>query len=257
MVSPEVSGQWSECLDLLLEFDCFERFNPPFTQSDDFTFFMNGLIRSTIQYARGSRTLIHGNNISSADVVARSALEHALWAQFFYLHRREPDLIVRKYLVTSQSFLKRCKEDAEFFKFLSGETNIQENEFDDSLRELSSKLESLNTSTPLPSDSAVTNSLTTESGEDFYELVRIYTQMSQVVHPAACFFLYGKSENDQIEHFKDPQSGNPQSTMKALSRCCAWVLAIQEDLLKEDSHIEELIAITSHFGFQPWLKLSS
>ena len=218
---------------------------------------MNGLIRSTIQYARGSRTLILNGNISSADVVARSAFEHALWAQFFYLHRAEPDLIVKKSLVTRQSFLERCKDDAEFFKFFIGTTNIQEHEFDDALGEVSSRFESLNASTALPSNSAVTKSLRSESSEDFYELVRIYVQMSQVVHPAACFFMYGKSEDDQIELFKDPQSGNPQSTLKALSRCCAWVLAIQEELLAEDSHIEELVAITSKFGFQPWLRLPS
>lgn len=248
-------GPWSACLDALLVFDRFEKFTPPFTQSDEFIFYMNGLIRPTIQYAHAARILIHDGNLQSAEVITRSAFEHSLWAQFFYLHKAEPELISKKALLEQQSFLTRCKADAEFFNFALAQSQLDENEFDNTLAKLSMQLESLSTKQVLPRNSEITKSLTTESGKDFAQLVRIYLQMSQLVHPSAGFFAYGTFEHTTFELFKNSKSVNPESALKVISRCCAWVLAIQEDLLADDSHSEELITITSQFGFQPWLRL--
>lgn len=192
-------GSWAACLDALLAFDRFEKFIPPFTQSDEFIFYMNGLIRPTIQYAHAAQILIHNGNLQSAEVITRSAFEHALWAQFFYLHKSEPELISKKALLAQQSFLMRCKADVEFFNFALLESSMEEHEFDDALEKLSIKLESLSPKQSLPRDSDITKFLTTESRKDFAQLVRIYLQMSQLVHPSAGFFTYGISEGDSFE----------------------------------------------------------
>ncbi len=173
---------WSKCLDSLLEFDRFDQFVAHFTQPTEFIFYMNGLIRATIQYSKAGKILIREGNLPAAEVIARSAFEHALWAQYFYLHKEEPDLLKKKALTDVESLLRRCKEDSEFFKYGLNELSQSEEEFEKSYEELIVELDTLKTTQKLPTDSGLSKLLTPNLSKDSAQLVRLYMGMSHFAH---------------------------------------------------------------------------
>lgn len=250
-----LTRMWDGCLDTLLNFDPYKEFTPPFVESDRFQVEMQGLIRPTMALARAGLLLVREGHVAAADVLTRSALEHALFAQFFYLHKDEPDLIHLKYVVEQERFFRNMKSDPSF---TATNTPARQLEISEQIEALQLEIKSFKVKTAMPGDSTVGDQLTFGDVDEQREFKRLYRLLSQTVHPAGGVGSYIYISNEgRITVFRDSQTITPEATLFFLSRCCIWVLAIQESMKKGTSSLQTLYGIAKAYGIQPWLKLVS
>ncbi|HUW88114.1 MAG TPA: hypothetical protein VMW30_07050 [Candidatus Paceibacterota bacterium] len=248
----EVS-EWEVCLDTLVQFDPYLDFTPPYSEPDVFVLELQGLIRPTMACARAGLILFRAGEFATADIVTRSALEHALYAQFFYLHKDEPNLIHKKFLMELERFLRNTVNETNFTTDYTSDVQSATLTELDSVRE---KLRLLTVSIALPSDSTVGDHLVMGRPDQSSYFKMLYRLLSQTVHPAGGVASYiGFQGEDPITVLRDSQTVTPEVSLHFLAACCVWVLAIQESLVKTNSKLEALCEIATKYNIEPWMRL--